>query len=287
MKKIITVVFGIILLSFSPVFAQTPLEVNIENILQDPQKGEPYFLGYIQPLTTGSGILMGSGLFHRASVKAFPHLDIGLTYIHIILPEPSKMFYYQGQNLPSVFGNAAPAQGIVPGTGLSFLSLPLLHLNLGLTEEFELMLRTSLVYTIPELGEFRISGVGIKYGLSELVTSETFPLDLSVQASYHLLSMNSWFKAGTFAMNIQSSKELPVLPLEIYAGVGYEVTSVTMRTEDIPGIGEFAIGDVKQNGKNGLRLVVGAAINLFFLSLHADYEFGYYNALAGGIKISY
>ena len=287
MKKSISVVFCTLLLSFSYVIAQTPLEKNIKQILTDPQRGQSYLLGYIQPLTTVFGTVMGSGLFHRASVKSFPHFDIGLTYPYLYLPGKSKTFVYQEQTRETAFGKEKVSPGEIPGTGLSALALPLLQINLGLTEDFELMLRSSLVYTISELGEIRLSGVGIKYGLSDLVNSVSFPIDLSVQASYHLLSMNGWFKTGTFAMNIQTSKEIPSLLLEFYTALGYEVTSTTMLSDKIPGIGEQGIGDVKQNGQNGLRLMLGANLHLLFVTLQAGFEFGYYNVLSLGAKITY
>jgi len=287
MKKVVAVVFYILIFSSSYLGAQTALEKNVRQILEDPRKGQPYLLGYIQPLTTAFGTLMGSGMFHRASVKTFPRFDIGLTYSYLNLPEKSAIFIYQELAQPTVFGDESVPPGEVPGTGLSSVAIPLLQLNFGLTEEFELMLRSSLIYPINELGEIRLSGIGIKYGLSDMVSSTSFPIDLSVQASYHLLSLNGWFRTGTFAMNIQSSKAIFTLPLEFYTALGYEVTSITMRLDDLPDSGDNGIGDVKQNGQNGLRLVLGASLYLFFVTLNADYEFGYYNVISVGAKISY
>jgi len=287
MKKVFPVVICILIFSFNYLGAQTPLEKNVRQILEDPQKGQSYLLGYIQPLTTAFGTLMGSGLFHRASVKTFPRFDIGLTYTYLNLTEKSTTFVYKEMVQATVFGSKMVPPGEVPGTGLSSVAIPLLQFNLGLTEDLELMLRSSLIYPINELGEIRLSGVGIKYGLSEMVSSASFPIDLGVQASYHLLSLNGWFRTGTFAMNIQSSKEISAIPLEFYTALGYEVTSITMRSDDLPDSGDNSIGDVKQNGQNGLRLVLGASLHLLFITLNADYELGYYNVISVGAKIAY
>ena len=88
-------------------------------------------------------------------------------------------------------------------------------------------------------------------------------------------------------MNIQSSKAISTLPLEFYTALGYEVASITMRLDDLPDSGDNSIGDVKQNGQNGLRLVLGASLHLLFITLNADYELGYYNVISVGAKITY
>ncbi len=265
--------------------AQSPLDESVKEILSDPSKGEPYLKDYTQPLATAFGTIMGTGLLHRAVVQTFPHFDVGITYVYLNLPEKSKTFNWDGLPVPTVFGNRTPPDGIISGTGISVVKVPQLQLNLGLAADFELMIRTWAVIQVPELGNIRLSGLGIKYGLSDLVTSSEFPIDLSVQATYHLLSMSNWVDAGTFAMNIHSSKDIPGLPIGIFTGLGYEVTSMTMRTDDISGIGSDGIGDVKINGQNGLRFIIGVNLNMWFLTISADYEIGFYNAFAAGLRI--
>ncbi len=285
MKKLILFVLGICLFSTTQSEAQSTFDESVREILSDPSKGEPYLVGYSQPLVTVFGTISGSGLFNRAVVQAFPHFDIGVNYININLPDKSKTFGWEGSPVPTVFGNSSPPQGTIAGTGLSLVEVPQLQLNLGLTADIELMLRTWPVIEVPELGGIRLSGLGIKYGLSDLVSSAEFPIDLSVQVTYHLMSLSNWVDAGTFAMNIHSSKEIPGLPLGIYTGLGYEVTSMTMRTDDLEGIGNFGVGDVKLNGQNGLRYIIGANLRLWIFNINADYEFGFYNAFTAGLKI--
>ena len=86
-------------------------------------------------------------------------------------------------------------------------------------------------------------------------------------------------------MNIHSSKDLPGIPLGIHAGVGYEVTSMTMRTDDLDNIGDKGVGEVKLRGQNGLRFIVGMSLQLWLFDAYADYEFGYFNAAAIGLKL--
>jgi hypothetical protein len=285
MNKTILTVLGFILIIGAQSKAQTLFDESVKEILSDPSKGEQYLIGYTQPLATTFGTIMATGLFHRARVQTFPHFDVGITYIYLNLPENSKTFNWDGLPVPTALGTSTPPDGIIPGTGISVVRVPQLQLNLGLTADIEVMLRTWPVIKVPELGDINLSGLGIKYGLSDLVTSSEFPMDLSVQATYHLLSLSNWVDAGTFAMNIHSSKDIPGLPIGVYTGLGYEVTSMTMRTDDIPGIGTMGIGDVKVNGQNGLRFVIGLNLNIWIFTMNADYEVGYYNAFAAGLKI--
>jgi len=285
MNKTILTVLGIILFSTVQSKAQMLFDESVKEILSDPSKGEPYLIGYTQPLATTFGTIMGTGLFHHAGVQTFPHFDVGITCIYLNLPENSKTFNWDGLPVPTVFGSRTPPDGIIPGTGISMVKVPQLQLNLDLTADIEVMIRTWPVIKVPELGDLRLSGLGIKYGLSDLVTSSEFPIDLSVQASYHLLSLSNWADAGTFAMNIHSSKDIPGLPIGVYTGLGYEVTSMTMRTDDIPGVGTMGIGDVKINGQNGLRFIIGMNLNMWIFTISADYEIGFYDAFAVGLRI--
>jgi len=285
MNKMILSVLGIFIFSTTQSYAQSSFDDYAREILGDPSKGEPYLIGYSQPLVTTFGTIMGTGLFNRAVVQTFPHFDIGITYINVNLPEKTKTFNWGGSTVPTVFGDSSPPPGTVPGTGLTIAEVPQLQLNLGLTGDIELMLRTWPALNVPELGEIRLSGIGIKYGLSDLVTSSEFPIDLSVQATYHLLSLSNWVDTGTFAMNIHSSKNIPGLPLSLYGGVGYEVTSMTMRTDDLSGIGNNGVGEIKLRGQNGLRFIIGANLHLWIFTINADYEFGLYNAFSAGFRI--
>jgi len=267
------------------IVAQNNLENNVKIILSDPTKGESYLKGYTQPLTTSFGIIMGGSLFHRADIKLIPHLDVGLSVYSIKMPDKSKVFKWNGEHVPTFFGTDDPPEGAVRGTDLSKIMIPQLQLNLGLSADFELMIRGNPSYVIDEIGEITIYGVGVKYGLSDLITIPGFDLALSAQAAYHLLRVSNWLNTGTFSMNVQASKKLPFLPFGLYTGIGYDATSMTMSTDEIPGIGDNAVGDVKLNGENGLRVVFGISVNVFFLTVHIDYNISEYNSVGGGVKL--
>lgn len=265
--------------------AQNNLENNVKIILSDPTKGKEYLKGYTQPLVTSFGIIMGGALFHRADVKLFPHLDVGLSFVSIKMPDKSKTFNWKGERVPTFFGTDNPPEGAVHGTNFSKFMIPQLQLNLELFADFELMFRGNPSYEIVEIGEIAIYGIGVKYGLSDLISIPDFDLALSAQASYHVLRVSNWLNTGTFGMNVQVSKNLPFIPMGVYTGVGYEATSMTMSTDEIAGIGDNAVGDVKLNGENGLRILFGLSLNVYFLTVNIDYNISEYNSIGGGAKL--
>ena len=280
-------IFVVVVLFLVPValVAQNNLENNVKIILSDPTKGEGYLKGYTQPLVTSFGIIMGGALFHRADVKLFPHLDVGLSFVSIKMPDKSKTFNWKGERIPTFFGTDNPPEGAVHGTNLSKFMIPQLQLNLELFADFELMFRGNPSYEIVEIGEIAIYGIGVKYGLSDLISIPDFDLALSAQASYHVLRVSNWLNTGTFGMNVQVSKNLPFIPMGVYSGVGYEATSMTMSTDEIAGIGDNAVGDVKLNGENGLRILFGLSLNVYFLTVNIDYNISEYNSIGGGAKL--
>lgn len=280
-------IFIVVVLFLAPValVAQNNLENNVKIILSDPTKGEEYLKGYTQPLVTSFGIIMGGALFHRADVKLFPHLDVGLSFVSIKMPDKSKTFNWKGERVPTFFGTDNPPEGAVHGTNFSKFMIPQLQLNLELFADFELMFRGNPSYEIVEIGEIAIYGIGVKYGLSDLISIPDFDLALSAQASYHVLRVSNWLNTGTFGMNVQVSKNLPFIPMGVYTGVGYEATSMTMSTDEIAGIGDNAVGDVKLNGENGLRILFGLSLNVYFLTVNIDYNISEYNSIGGGAKL--
>ena len=269
--------------------AQNNLDNNLENnvriILNDPTKGEDYLKGYTQPLATAFGTIMGGSLFHRADIKLFPHLDVGLSIYSIKMPDKSKVFTWKGDYVPTFFGTDDPPEGAVRGTDLSKVMIPQLQMNLGLFADFELMIRGNPSYIIDEIGEITIFGVGVKYGLSDLITISDFDLALSAQVAYHMLRVSNWLNTGTFSMNVQASKKLPFLPLGLYTAVGYDATSMTMSTDEISGIGDNAVGDVKLNGENGLRVLFGVSVNVYVFTVNLDYNISEYNSFGAGMKL--
>ncbi len=260
---------------------------NLETIVRDMLINEypvTYIQSYLQPFATAFGTTVIGGIYHGAYAKEFPHSDLGIKAIKMQIPEDEKFFSYEDQKLPTVFGPATNDSSSAPGTGLDNYVLPLFQANIGMFSGFEIMVRANK-YNIPELGKMDFFGLGVRYGLSDIIPVTVIPIDMSVQVIYHTYSMGEWLNSGTFAMNLQTSTELSAIPLTIYGGIGYESTSLKLTTEEISDIGNYAVGDISINGKNKTRATIGAAISLFIFNVHAEYNFGKYPSAAAGALV--
>lgn len=276
MKKLILFLLAALMLS-TTVLAQSDMESSVDKIVN--QYGEAYLKGYMQPFVTAFGTASAGALYHRAYTKSFPRLDVGISAVYISIPDEAKTFAIAGGQQPTVFG---PQGGLVNGTDVSDFFLPQLQLNLGLFANFEVTGRGFSV-NVPDLGDISLLGFGIKYGLSDLIPIPMFPLDFSVQAMYSKFSVSDWLNSGTFGMNLQTSASVPVLPLDVYAGIGFESTSMTLDTKALSASSPF--GDVSIDGENNFRMNVGASLTFLLLNVHVDYNIGKYNSLGGGVMI--
>lgn len=252
------------------------------------QSNKVYLVGYIKPFATAIGIGMGGALYHRGYSKSLPRFDLGLSATYVMIPEEDKYF---GVTLPSVGEIHAPTvfgpsktdnPVLVPGTDQNKFIVPVLHANIGLFANFEAMLR----FATKDLGDFgrvTIYGGGLKYELSDLIPIPMFPIDFGVQAAYHKFTLSNFLDSGTFSMNFQASGTLPLIPFDVYGGVGYDISSTTIKTTEL--VTGTSLGDVTIDGKTGLRMTVGASFTLLFLNVHADYNIGKYNSISGGAMI--
>jgi len=282
-KSVYIVIILFVLMTHSSVIAQDDLADYLIDILKQGYS-EPYLQGYMQPFATAFGTIVSSGLYHRASLKSFPHMDIGVNAVLLNIPDKAKYFYFNGEQQPTFFGPEIAGSAGIPGSGLKQLTVPQIQVNMGLFSSFEFLLRGSIYY-IDKIGNMDFIGVGIKYGLSDLIPMQTSPIDMSVQVIYHTYGLDGWLNSGTFAMNLHASTNISQSPLNFYGGVGYESTSLKISTDDIPGIGESGIGDVSINGKDRMRMTIGASLTLLYFNIHTDYNFGYYKSIAFGAMV--
>jgi hypothetical protein len=287
MKKYMHLVLVLLILSMGKSgiaqHNQNKLAVHLSEALKQGYT-ENYIKGYAQPLVTSFGTLMGGALYHRAYTKGFPRFDAGISAVYISIPDEELKFIFNNENVPTFFGsNKQSATGIL-GSGLEGFWLPQLHANIGLFANLEVMVR-GFKYNIDEIGDVTMLGFGVKYGLSDLIPIPMFPIDMSVQGAYQTLGVGNWLSVGTFVMNLNVSKGLIILPVDIYAGVGFETTSMTIKTNDIPQVEQFGVGDISFDGDNNLRLNFGLSWTLLILNIHADYNIGEYNSIGGGVMI--
>ncbi len=271
------------------VFAQekNDLETKLVAIIDD-QLGQNYITGYTQSLVNAFGSAMSGGLFHRGYIKQFPHLDLGLTAVYLKVPKEAKVFQFMGELKPTFFGSRSSTTDTsgISGSGLMEFYLPQIQLNLGLTSNVELLIRGSQ-YRWKEIGDIRLLGAGIKFGLTDILPKYLLALNVSVQAMYQTMKVENWLNSATFGMNIQASSPILNIPLEIYGGLGYEITALKFDTAKLEGSGTNNIGVISMDGENNWRMCLGLSYTLMIFNWHLDYNFGLNNSIAGGLMLSF
>ncbi len=256
--------------------------------------GEKYVTGYMQPLANTLEMGLSGAMYHRGYTKGFPRFDVGISAVYVPLPDETKTFYSPHnmtllgvnvgqQDVPTVFGSKdAQYDGAIPGTEQDFFALPLLQANVGLLANLEATARF-VTTDVDYLGKLTIYGGGLKFGLSELLPIELPFIDFGIQADYHKFILGDIIDAGTFSMNFQVSGSVPVLPVDVYGGVGYDQSTMTIKTAAVDA--GSTLGDVTINGENKLHVNLGASITFTLLNIHAAYNIGKYNYFSGGVML--
>ena len=249
--------------------------------------GSEYITGYVKPLSTTLGMGLSGAMYHRGYTKGFPRVDVGISAVYVPLPNEAKSFTspIPGQNdVPTVFGDdQIQTDGAISGTNQDFFTLPLLQVNLGLIANLEATARFAAT-NVDYLGKLTIYGGGIKYGLSELLPIGLPFIDFSVQADYHKFVLSDIMDAGTFGMNFQVSGSVPVLPIDIYGGIGYDRSSLTVKSNALNAPG-LTIGDITIDSENQVHYNLGVSLTLMLLNIHAAYNIGKYNYLSAGVML--
>lgn len=276
MNKLLSmvIIFLFVLIQISP--SQT-----VENYLKDITENNTreYMKSYLQPFSTALGTSLGGSLYHRGYTKGFPRFDVGVSMAYVMIPDEDRTFRDPVLgSVPTIFGGGSTG---VNGFDKGGFLLPVLHANVGLISSLEATGRFTKI-NIDYLGDLLIYGAGLKYGLSDFLPLPL--LDFSVQAIYHKFTLGDLMDAGTFSMNVQASIDVPVLPLDIYGGIGFDNSSLIVKTAEIGGNNQDW-GNLNIEGENGVRFTVGASYTLLFFNLHADYNIGTYNSLGAGLMI--
>ncbi len=269
-----------------PMHSRSQTVVNYLTSIVSKGYGSDYVKGYMQPFSNALGSAMGQALYHRGYSKTFPRFDAGISAVYIFIPDEARSFVsphnFQGE-VPTLFGNDNPSiTGAIPGFDKKALLLPMLQANIGLIGNLEATVRYAAT-KVDYLGDLKLYGGGLKYELSSLIPIPMFPLDFAIQAAYHKFTLGNILDSGTFSMNVQASASVPILPVDVYAGLGYDNSSLTVNTVEL--LSTSTLGKITIDGENKLHLNAGLSFTFLFFNAHVDYNIGKYSSLAGGLMI--
>ncbi|MBI4423692.1 MAG: hypothetical protein HY554_08195 [Elusimicrobia bacterium] len=193
--------------------------------------------GNLRAFASDLGGLLGGASFHSGRSLGFPGFDVGVVAMTQFRP--------------------AQDNAILRGSGVKGFGLPLVQ------AEFGLPLRTDVIVHGATGAGAQVAGGGLRFGALRSGMLVRIP-DVAVSAFADRLTHDQ-FTANHYAVNASASWHLPIL--QPYAGVGYDVTNVELKTSVVPGLAG------SEATAQGVRLTAGVAVTpLPFVYLFGAYS---------------
>lgn len=233
---------------------------------------------YLNPLSQSFGASLSSGIYYNAESYSFPHFDLGISMTSTAIPS-GKLTQDDSLKSPTVFGRTLNDSTRLSGLHISDLRLPVIHFSIGIGDNTNFILRYSH-WNIDRIGKIKLWGGGIKYELENLLSISPIPLDIAILAIYQKYEVDNILEGAVFTMNIVGSRHFGIVPLSLYGGVGYMNNTTNVNKTSNNEQESFSIGGLEE-----IKYQLGISYKFMFLRLNAEYNFGRYNSLNGGIRI--
>jgi len=291
MKKLIV----ILAIFFSFVRINAQVEDRFQSLLETDLKE------FAQPLTTSIGVGFNSGSYHDAYVPKIFGFSIGVRGMLMLIPYEQLTFtpkglpehYTADKETATIFGDkgtayAGPLGYITYPAGINKNYFPLFAPQASVS-----MFGTELmVRFVPEIqvGDetLKLFGFGIKHSISQYIP--LLPLDIAVQYINNSFSVSNILDVKTSAFNVHASKSLGVAT--IYGGIQYETSKLDLEYtyKDENGTAKNLDGQklsISFDKQSNMRITAGAAVNLAFLVINADYSIGTQNSVSVGVSLEF
>ena len=253
---------------------------------------------FAQPLATSIGVGFNSGTYNTAYVSKLFGFSIGVRGMLMLIPDEQLTF--TPEDLPENYSTDKETATIFGGKGTAY-SGPLGYLTYpaGIDKNYfplvtpqasvsafgtELMIRY-----LPEIqvGDENLTlfGFGIKHSISQYIP--LIPIDIAVQYTNNTFSITNIVEVKSSAFNVHASKSFALVT--VYGGLQYETSTLDLEYtyKDENGTSPNKDGEnfkLNFEGDNNIRATVGAALNLTFLTLNADFSLGAQNAASVGLS---
>ena len=185
--------------------------------------------GAIKPFALDLGGLLGGSAFHSGRSIGFPGFDVGVVAMTQFHPDRDN--------------------AILKATADHAFGLPLVQAEVGLPFNFDVIAH-GVGY-----GGASIVGGGLRYGLWRTSMLDPLP-DISISAFGDKLNQK-YFNATHYSVNASVSWALPIL--HPYAGVGYDITKVTL-SPTLPSVAGVSVAGDSATAR-GTRLTVGLDVS--------------------------
>jgi len=253
--------------------------------------------GYIEPLVTGFGAGLNSGLYNSAGVARFGlKLQFETRFMGSLYSSDQKTFAARTAghfsppmdvDAPTVVGDGGGA--FVEGDGgtryyfpggleIDALYLVCPQVTVGSFFGTEAKVRFIALPLGEDLGRMTLWGFGGRHSISQYIPLS--PLDVSMGAFYQKFALGDLMDASLLSVHLVAGKSLPLL--NFYGGLGYE--SCTMHIEYT-----FVADDIQRQiefdleGENRFRATLGVGLDLFLGKVNADLSLGRQTVISVGL----
>ncbi len=274
MKKEFIIIICLFSLFAVPINGQT-LEEEVLKLFPDNKKTEQY----LGPLSKAFGAMLGSSTYFSAKANTFPHFDVGINYIMVPIAKSEMVFGSGSTRSATVFGSSKSDSSNSRGLNINTFALPVLQLNFGIGDNTNILIRYS-EWKNKKLGKIKVYGAGVKYELEDLFSISPIPFNIGVLAIYQKYKIDDYLEGAIFGMNIVGSKEISVLPLEIYGGAGYINNITNVNNPSDKGEASLSVPGLEE-----IRYQLGITYSVFIFNLNAEYNFGDYKSINLGLRI--
>lgn len=317
-----TVVFGVfIALSTAGIAQQNDLSTQLTRIIGTNANN------YLEPLASGLGADLNSGIYHSADLHSILGFDIGVKMSLAMIGDAHKTFDFVLPNQikfsnatfnagtdydqvvtgsPTFAGSktgkavtvksAGPFQGQTIFTTPAGFDVPRLPLfapqaAIGLPFGIEVIGRFLPSTNLGDAGKVNFVGFGLRHDIDQYIPF--CPVDIAVHFMTQKVTIDD--KSGNKIMSLSGtafgaevSKSLIFFTL--YTGLQFESSNLTVESYNYtdPSTGVSAlVNGFSLTGADKTRFLVGFRMLLAVINIHADYSISKYPVLTAGIGITF
>ena len=255
--------------------------------------------GFIEPLITGFGANLNSGLYRSANIPLMGlHLNFCINAMAARFSDDQRTFvatttgYFsplQEVDVPTVIGDPKGASAVSPdGTEYVFpggydmisfmIGVP--SFTIGSIFGTEATLRYFKARLNEELGDFSLFGIGARHSVSQYFP--TLPLDIAAGIFYHKFKISDIVTSNVYCLHAEVGKSLNIM--DVYGGLAYEANTARVEYTFDSGV-ETEDVSIDVTGKNKFRLTAGVGFNFTLFHINLDYNIGNQNVLNAGISL--
>lgn len=255
--------------------------------------------GYIEPLITGFGANLNSGLYRNAKVPQVGlHINIAINGMASIFSDNQKTFkanttgyFYPAQEVEtstivgnpegSIVTSPSGTEFVFPGGyDLKSFLIAVPTLTVGSIMGTEASLRYFNVTLDEEIGKLSLVGIGARHSISQYIPLS--PVDIAAGVFYHKFKIGDIVDSDGLSIHAEAGKSFRII--NIYGGMAFESNKAKVDYTFNSGV-ETADVSIDVTGKNKFRATVGFGINLTLLHFNIDYNLGHQNVINAGISI--